>query len=256
MLYDGLSPEITGSVLYGQVEDYLEKYMAFNNISTEKCIENYINYARKYISHCKQFIKSGKYPAELQTDKFSVSREEYDVVLILMILFTPHRFRIMQLLVEHQLPAEKALYIGLGSGLEIELTRNFTKEIHAYDLTLNKFLFTHFPGIRLNAELYTGQYLDYFDEIYMIELLEHVPDPYELLDTCYLSMKKGGRVLLTTATDIPQFDHLYNFKDDHSEFEEKLNRSGFSVSYKEKIPHQYLSMELQPCNHFYIIEKF
>jgi SAM-dependent methyltransferase len=255
VLFDNLSVDTRSSELYSHVAGYLEKYAAFNHINADTAIDMYTRYITTYNKHCKLFVKTGNYPLAAGITDFTISREEYDLVLILSILFTPHRFRIMQLLQEQSQPAAAALYIGLGSGLEIELTRDRYTEIHAYDLSVNEFLFRQFPGIALNIELYQGQYKDHFDAIYMIELLEHLPDPYELLETCYVSLKKGGKILLTTATDIPQFDHLYNFKADHAGFEAAIQKTGFSIIYKEMIPHHYLAMQMQPCNHFYSIEK-
>lgn len=255
VLYDNLSPVIKSSPLYGEVALYLEKYSGFNHLDAEKTISIYTRYITAYNKHCKLFGKTGKYPPAQEINDFSVSREEYDVVLMLSILFTQHRFRIMQLLTEQSKPVRNALYIGLGCGLEIELTKANYSEIQAYDLSVNKFLFQQFPGIELKMERYRGQQKNHFDTIYLVELLEHLPNPFDLLATCYASLKKGGKILLTTATDIPQFDHVYNFKADHTDFEEAISKMGFSIVFKEMIPHHYLSIELNPCNHFYIIEK-
>ena len=254
VLHDNLDEVIKKNKLYNEVSSYLEKYTAYNNISPEKAEEIYTNYITHYNKHCKNFCKTLKYPTESGITNYSISREEYDIVLLLSVLFTPHRFRIMQLL--HDGPeAEKALFIGLGPGLEMFITKEKFKEIHAYDLSVNKFLFSEFPKVHLNIELYTGQNENYFDSIYLIELLEHLEDPYDLLKVCYNSLKKGGKVMLTTATDIPQFDHLYNFPKDHIDFEERIKLLGFKINFKEMVSHNYLTMELKPFNHYYIIEK-
>ncbi len=254
VLYDNLADEIKTSALYKDVELYLKKYAAFNHINAESAIAFYTNYITTYNKHCKQFIKTAKYPSDNKEYQHSISREEYDVVLLLSVLFTPHRYRIMQLLLEKS-TGGNALFIGLGPGLELMLTKKKHTEIHAYDLSANKFLFAEFPDVDINIELYTGQKEDYFDSIYLIELLEHLEDPYALLSTCYTSLKKGGKILLTTATDIPQFDHLYNFPEDHTTFESELKKIGLNVLYKEQIPHNYLTMDLKPFNHFYVVEK-
>jgi len=254
VLYDNLSGEIKTDTLYSYIESYLEKYAVLNDISAEDAVEIYTHFITAFNKHCKQFAKTGKYPVENGlTDPF-VSREEYDIVLLLSVLFTPHRFRIMQLL-NQKTPAEKALFIGLGPGIELALTKENYNETYAYDLSVNKFLYAEFPDVELSIELYTGQKRDYFDAVYLIEILEHLPDPFVLLEVCYGSLKKGGKIFLTTATDIPQFDHAYNFPEDHSNFEARVKQTGFSVAYKEMIPHNYLTMEIKPSNHFYILEK-
>lgn len=255
VLYDNLQPEMKEAALYRFTAGYLEAYAAFNKISPADAVDIYTAYITKYNRHCKEFIKTGRYPLENGDTSFNVSREEYDVVLLLSVLFTAHRFRIMQLLQQQTAGAGNALHIGLGSGLEIALTQDQFTAVAGYDLSVNDFLFQKFPQHSLNIELYTGQKQDYFDAVYLIELLEHLDDPYALLQVCHGSLKKGGRIYLTTATNIPQFDHLYNFPEDHSGFEKKLQELGFTVVYKEAVQHHYLSIDLTPSNHFYVIEK-
>ena len=254
VLYDNLPVDIKISRLYGKVIAYLEKYSSFNNITVDNAVAFYDNYIATYNKHCKQFVKSAKYPFEDGGHNYLISRQEYDVVLLLSVLFTLHRFRIMQL-IDQQTPAEKALFIGLGPGLEMLLSKEKYNEMYAYDLSINEFLFSEFPGIFMNTQLYTGQQKNYFDAIYIVELLEHLKDPFALLELSSYSLKKGGHVFLTTATNIPQFDHLYNFPKDHTDFEVQLRQLGFEVVYKEMIPHNYLTMDFNPCNHFYTIKK-
>ncbi len=254
ILYENLAPEISKSTLYNKVAVYLENYMATNRIVAEDAISIYTDYITSYNKHCKQFLKTGKYPFENNEKSIEISREHYDVVLLLSVLFTPHRFRIMQNL-ERMNSTGKALYIGLGPGLELKLTKDNYSEIHAYELSANQFLYQEFPDVLIREEYYTGQYNNYFDSIYMIELLEHLDDPYFLLNTCCNSLRTGGKIFLTTATDIPQFDHFYNFPKDHTLFENKLMQLGMKVLFKEEIEHNYLTMNFSPSNHFYVIEK-
>ncbi len=254
VLHDNLSEDIKRDQLYQKIIHYTEKYILFNKIDPEKVIDIYSNFIGEYNKHCKLFISSRKYPLENGTKTFSITREEYDIVLLLSVLFTPHRFRIMQLLNEKNI-SERSLFIGLGPGLELSITRPHIKEIHAYDLSISKFLSSEFSSVQFHEELYNGQKQNYFDSVYLIELLEHVKDPFTLMEICFRSLKKGGKAFLTTATDIPQFDHLYNFPKDHGNFEEQMKQIGFSIQNKEMIPHNYLTMDLKPCNHFYTLKK-
>jgi hypothetical protein len=254
VLYDNLPEAMKKASLYDQVQVYLEKYASSNNISPATAIDAYNRFIALFNKHCKQFVKTGTYPAQNGADPVSIRREEYDIVLLLSVLFTPHRFRIMQLISQKNL-ADRGLFIGLGPGLELFLTRNHFKEIHAYDLSLNDFLTSEFPGIQLNKELYAGQPKNYFDAIYMIELLEHLSDPLELIHICYGSLKQNGKIFLTTATDLPQFDHLYNFPKDHAYFEKEIIQMGFRILYKEPIAHEYLTLQIKPFNHFYTLER-
>ena len=255
VLYDNLPEEIRQSALYANTLSYLSDYAAFNKITAAEAVDMYISYIKAYNKHCKEFVRTGKYPLENNDTDFKVTREQYDVVLLLSVLFTEHRYRIMQAIQEYSLPADNALYIGLGTGLEIELTLSKYKHSEGYDLSVNDFLFQKFTNIQIKIELYTGQKQGYFDSIFLIELLEHLDDPMNLLQVCYSSLKPGGKIFLTTATNIPQFDHLYNFPQDHTGFENEVTQMGFKIIHKEEIPHHYLSIELMPCNHFYVVEK-
>lgn len=255
VLYDNLSEEIRLSDTYNMAVSYISRYAKFNNLDTEKLNSSYFAFISAYNKQSKEFCKTGKYPFEKEIpDKYVFSRIEYDIALLLSVLFTAHRYRIMELL--HNLPKEeKALYIGIGPGLEISLTKQKHQEIHAYDLAVNDFLKQEFPDIYINNCLYTGQYKEYFDIIYLIEILEHLEDPFELIKISYDSLKKCGKLVLTTATDIPQFDHLYNFTEDDKNFIEKLKKTGFEVLYNEKISHNYLTLPIKSSNRFYIIQK-
>jgi SAM-dependent methyltransferase len=255
-LYDILPDEIKTNKLYALIKAYLFKYVDYNDITVEEVDDCYSNYIKMYNRHCKEFIKTEKYPMENGFNDYSISREKYDIVLLLSVLFTPHRFRIMQLLYENN-PSyvENALFIGLGPGLELSLTKDKLKNIDTYDLSANKFLFSEFSDISINKEYYTGQQKEFYNAIYMIELLEHVEDPYNLLQICYNSLGKGGKLCLTTATDIPQFDHYFNFPFNHCLFEEKIHLMGFIILKKEVIMHNYLTLDIKPSNHFYFLEK-
>jgi SAM-dependent methyltransferase len=254
ILYDNLSVDTKADKLYGYIKIYLEKYAHFNNISAGAAIDIYKKFINNYYKDCKQFIICGKYPLEKGINHFSIDRKSYDIVLLLSVLFTPHRFKIMQLL-NRNTYGKNALFIGLGPGLELALTKDKYSEIHTYDLSVNDFLFAEFPGIKINTELYTGQNPQHFDSVYLIELLEHLEEPYKLLETCYSALKTGGKVFLTTATNIPQFDHLYNFPKDHSGFELKIQQLGFTVLSNEIIEHNYIAIKTGSANHFYTLQK-
>lgn len=254
ILYETLPNEIFKENIYHIISNYLSDYANFNSLSVDEVIKIYSNFVKVFNKHCKEFSKTGLYPFEKDSIAFNMSRIEYDIVLIMSVLFTPHRYRIIQLLTQ-KIPAKNGLFIGLGPGLELLLTQDEIKNIDTYDVSANAFLSKHFPKVTINAELYKGQAVDYYDAIYMIELLEHLENPYELISICYKSLKKGGKVILTTATDIPQFDHLYNFPLDHSQFEKQMKEIGFTSIFKEKIDHNYMVLEINPCNHFYIFQK-
>lgn len=258
VLYDNLPVTIKRSWLYNKIAYYLEEYSEQNIVSTEKAISIYNNFIYTFNKDCKEFNKSKKYPHELPHSTLNnYTRVEYDIILILSILFTKHRYRIMECIadVTHSASCGNALFIGVGPGIEIFLTQNHYKKTDAYDLSLCEFLNKKFPNVNFHNKLYNGQGKLAYDVIYLIELLEHIDNPFELLQNCYNSLKPNGNIILTTATNIPQFDHLYNFPEDHHYFERELINIGFKIIYKEKIEHDYLVMSNKSSNHFYTIQK-
>lgn len=254
VLYDNLPNEIKEDELYNSITDYILRYVNYNQISIDQIIDFYSDFIFNYNKHAKSFIKTGKYPLQNDSNPMLIERLNYDVVLLMSVLFTVHRFKIMKL-INNTGNFEKALFIGLGPGLELFLNKGKIHEAHAYDLSINDFLRLEFPNFEFNQCYYINQKNNYFDGIFIIEILEHLSDPYELINNCYNSLKKGGKLILTTATDIPQFDHLYNFPEDHTLFENIIKNIGFKINYKELIKHNYLTIGVNSSNHYYELEK-
>ena len=144
-------------------------------------------------------------------NKFSLSRVEYDVVLLLSFLIEKHRFEIIKLFVKEKYKG-KILIIGSGPSLELALLKfflNIKNKIEAYDTSFNSFV------KKFKKEYKKRKYVQNhkkYDVIVLIEFLEHLTKPYEFLFKLKKSLFRNGKVILTTAINIPQFDHLYNFK--------------------------------------------
>jgi SAM-dependent methyltransferase len=93
-----------------------------------------------------------------------------------------------------------------------------------------------------------------FDTVLAIELLEHVPEPYRLLEDCHDALEHGGRVVATTATNIPQFDHVFNFTSD-DDFEDRTRRLGFEIDRKLSLVHAATFLDIGARNTFYVLRK-
>ena len=255
VLYDNLPLEMKSSVLYDLVVRYFDKYVHFNKLTIDDLSAYYTKFIIHYNKDCKKFIEFTKYPFEIDQKLRTLPRNEYDVILMLSVLFTEHRFRIMEII--HQSKENgNGLFVGLGPGLEVELSKSNHSKMFAYDISFSDFIYHQFEDIEIHTEYYNGQHLNYFDSIYLIELLEHLEDPIALLQTSCDSLKKKGKIYLTTATNIPQFDHLFNFPEDHTEFEKRIQELGMKVIFSEFIPHNYITLDLKSSNKFYILEKF
>jgi hypothetical protein len=148
--------------------------------------------------------------------------------------------------------AGMALVIGVGSGVELV----FMGALHggdAYDLSINPFARRKFPGWSFVAELYRPAGRRY-GTVYAIGLLEHLEDPYAFLSDCCQSVALGGRIIVTIETNVPQFDHRFNFVSEE-DFEKRAAGLGLTVEYKRVIPHAYARTEIGARTGFYVFKK-
>ncbi|MEO1438388.1 MAG: hypothetical protein AAFV80_22805, partial [Bacteroidota bacterium] len=106
---------------------------------------------------------------------------------------------------------------------------------------LSEELFTFTPGVN-------------FDHLYMIELLEHLSDPFSLLSEAMNTISDKGTISFTTAINIPQFDHLYNFEVADKKLEQFIHEKGFHLATKVYIPHENLK-GLEAANCYYEIKR-
>ncbi len=257
MLKEGMDQSIFyDQTLYLKIKTYVETYLfkeAQNRVAPEQA---YFKFIRSYNKDMKAFSQSGKYPLEINPEREILNRYEYNVVLLFSCLFSPHRFRIMQLLDNRTEPVANGLFIGCGPGLEIELVKNKMKNLYAYDIIIDEFIIEKHPEVIFKQEYFDGTNSEKkYDAIYLIEILEHLSDPYDLLLKTQKSLSNDGQIFLTTATNIPQFDHLYNFNADHIDFESWLAENNFSIDFMEDIPHETVTMNIEAKNRFYIISQ-
>ena len=236
---------------------YFNDFVKFNNITYHEIIDRNNNFLLRYSSDIENFLSSGKYPHLLNNDK-SIQNIDYHISLILSTVLTIPRHRIINNFYRYCKNLNgNILVIGLGAGLELEIINSLNnyKRIDAYDFSISNFVKDRFKKkINLFEREFIGNENTY-DFIIAIELLEHLSNPYQLLSICYQSLNQEGIILTTTAMDIPQFDHLYNFDDDNY-FERKINNIGLKISYDEEIAHLNLKKDFNPKNTWYILKKF
>lgn len=245
------------SVLYGELIKYINHYIGFHSLSKEEVATSYLKYIKQYNKDVRNFSVTNKYPLFLEKKVTHPSRIDYSVVLLLSTIFTEHRFRIMQLIKNVTRVSLNGLFIGIGPGLELFLLQSKIKNVTAFDLTLDDFLFDFYDSSKFSFknEYFDGTGKERYDSIFLIELLEHIKDPYELLMNCVNVLSPGGRIYLTTATNIPQFDHLYNFSAAHINFEDKVKELGLTIEFMEDIPHGFITKGVDSKNRYYILKK-
>ncbi len=242
--------------LMAKIKDYINTYLSFHKDNEIKPKDAYYRFMKSYKKDMTAFSKTGKYPLEIDPTRLAPSRYEYDVILLLSCMLADHRFRIMQIIESTCQNSQNGLFIGTGPGLELELVKSKIQNLYAYDLSIDKFVYHQHPDINFREEYFDGKNdsLQY-DQVYLIELLEHLSNPYELLEQCIQVLAPNGKIYLTTATNIPQFDHLYKFESDHKDYENQVQRLGLKIEFMEDIPHQSITLDIGAKNRFYILQK-
>ncbi|WP_455757118.1 class I SAM-dependent methyltransferase [Sulfurimonas sp.] len=252
ILYEGMN-------FYNQdvkhiILSYIDNYIIYKNLNETSVKKYYENFVRQYSQDIKFYFEYSTYPAVKNGITYDISRMEYDVFLLFSTVLTQHRYKIMCEIYENLHPSRNALVIGLGIGIELELMQGKYQYIDAYDIKIDSFCQLQHPNVNFfEKEFIKNNETDY-DDIYIIELLEHIEQPYLLLENVLSSLKPNGRLIITLAINIPQFDHLYNFN--KLEFcYDKLESIGLMVSYSEEIKHQYLLNDLDDSSNIFMILK-
>ena len=250
--HDTLDISIISSPLYKNLISLFNRFVSYHNLDITTVAKIYLGFLKEYKINCNQFADTNKYPPHLNGTIKEINRVEYDLILILSALFTEHRFEIMNNV--SNLVSSDTLLIGIGPGIEL-LALDKSKKIDAFDLSISKWVKEVFPNINFHECLYTFEENRTYDSIVLIEILEHLDNPYELLETCFKSLNTNGILKLTTASNIPQFDHKFNFPVNHEIFEKNILEIGYKIRTKIIIKHKNMEKRFKSFNHFYLLEK-
>jgi SAM-dependent methyltransferase len=239
------------------IDNYLDSYALENNLSIPTIIKKYLDFISIYNRHIDFFIRTKKYPIELDYH-IEIERTEYDIALILSGVTSLHRHILFKQLADSCSSIhDKILIIGVGSGIELEIIKNYSQSseilIDAFDIKISPWLKKKFPFVRFYQEEFDYTHDKKYNYIFSIEILEHLETPFKLLQDCKRALEKDGKLFITTAKNIPQFDHLYNFTHDSS-FENELNEIDLIIEKKVEIPHHFQSQNIEAKNTYYILK--
>lgn len=240
--------------VYSKVDTFFNQYCQYYDLNVDEISKMIDKFIMRYKFDLDNFIKLGKFPYELSGSSFTLSRIEYDLFLISSVLFTPHRFQIINLISKLHYSGKQISCIGIGSGLELAFLSNSNNHIIGYDIEISEFVKYYFNDIHFEEKLFIGNESDN-DVVIAVELLEHLSKPFLLIQDIYNSLKNNGEFITTTIKNVPQFDHLFNFTDE-SLFLEQLNKIGFQVNERYVIEHFYRFTNVEANNIFYKLKKY
>jgi Methyltransferase domain len=228
----------------------LDGFCAARGLTAETVLRDYTDFLAQYLEDVRRFQETGRYPRQLPDRAPPPTRSAYDAALLLSVLVSVHRFRICRALYRLTGPLGRTAVIGAGPGVELYLVGDRASAIDVFDPALDAAIAFPHPAIRFRREPFGGEAR--YDTILAIELLEHLSDPYGLMARCHGALTRDGRLVTTTATNIPQFDHEFNFVDD-DEFETRAQRIGYRVAQRESIVHQATFLDIGARNTFYVL---
>tara|TARA_B110000438_G_C15788316_1_gene639464 strand:+ start:174 stop:974 length:801 start_codon:yes stop_codon:yes gene_type:complete len=242
---------IKEKIIYGKINQYFTEYVNFYKIEINEILNIHNVFVSNYIEDCKNFKKTKNYK-NARNKNFQLDRIHYDIILILSCLLLPHRFKIINEVFNFNYKNNNALFVGIGSGLEIFLLEDKISNYDAYDINISSFVKKKFKN-NINQKIFKFNKKNY-NYIFAIELLEHLQQPYILITEFYKSLEKNGILFSTTAKNIPQFDHHYNFTN-QIKFEDKIKQIGFKILSKKIIKHLGFKDNLNSNNIFYRLQK-
>ena len=244
--------------LYGVLEGYINDYLLDTGLSAKEVIIKYFSFLQDYMDCCYTYQKNGKYPFQYREIK-DYERVHYDIALLLSPIVAEHRYKIIKhLYTTNFSDGEEILIVGLGSGIEMDIILKSTHEtklnIDAYDMSIGQYVKERFKDLVTLFEAKFEGNKDKYDSIIAIELLEHLPDPIAFLKDCSNSLVKGGRCMVTTSTNMPQEDHLFNFED-LKRFEKDCQNIGLEIVFKDDIVHKSSFSSIGSKNTWYTFTK-
>jgi SAM-dependent methyltransferase len=155
-----------------------------------------------------------------------VDRDTYNVALLMSIIFSNHRFEIMQqleLFLRSLKPHGRLAILGTGTGYELKLAAEILPEwsIESYDIDatsepearglLRYFGVNHLVEFRgeLPIDVPDPERVGRYDAILACEVMEHLSDSWSALRSLREYLRGDGRMFVTMAVNVAQEDHVF-----------------------------------------------
>lgn len=246
--------EVNAAVINILLEHFFA-YKNYNGLSDQQISDIHMNFLIEYNKHLNEFAKTGKYPFQHNYTQIK-DRLSYDIPLLCSSFLSKQRYTIFETLYNklNSITGKDILVVGVGPGIELALLNHELNNINAYDLNISTFITDRFHSSKFTKGLFNYTPLKTYDIVLLIEILEHLENPFQLLSDSIKSLSKDGAIHFTTAVNVPQFDHLYNFSVNDETLENFIRENNCKIEYKSAIPHNY-KVNIEAFNCYYVIKK-
>lgn len=254
-------------VFLGEAEEFAKKYISYlqhYDIPLDFAVDAYLEMNKNMMISQIEFMKTGHYPMNRQSDAFEkvYSNEKamrsYMIGLaISQFLWATHfeMFRFHNNAVsKYKSSILDYLEIGPGHGLFLNRALDHLDkdakvvaiDISPFSMEITKSIISFFRPDYSNVEFIIQDFLEFnsektFDFITMGEVLEHVNEPEMMLHKLHRLLNKRGRAFVSTCANAPSIDHVYHFKF-VEEIQQMFVRCGFAIEDEAILPVEHLPL--------------
>lgn len=200
-------------------------YALLQSDSIDYIISIYDKYYQNYLELQNSFTVTGKYKystyKELSKNLETDFHKNYIYVLLISFMTTSYRYDLMNFitdLIAKNLKNgnEDGLEIGFGSGIDLLFREKYFKKYEIFDINqyskiIFELLFKNNNVYSFSNTFYTFSDTEKFTFVQFIELLEHLENPSEYINSAYKVLKHGGSFVFTAAVNMANIDHIYHF---------------------------------------------
>ena len=235
-----------------------KEFMKVENITSEKLANAYLEMLDQMMFCRKEFVTTGEYLTKSQTEAFSNTYDNEEVMTNYMLALAlsqfiwKHHYLVFNFykdIIQKINNEDNILEVGSGHGLfllELLKITDKSKIIDVVDISKSSIRMTKNIIKSINTDymenihFHTSDINDYkankrYNFITMGEVIEHVNDPFSILKNLYNLLSDDGQLFITTCVNCPAIDHVYHFKN-IEEIKVLIKKTGFKIDMELIVP--------------------
>ncbi len=236
-----------------QAEEFAQNYLAFldeTGMTVEEAADTYLHMCKDMVVEQIKFARTGVYSCTSAAEVERIVYASSEIMtyhmhgMALSQFLWKNHYLMFRFFIDEIRKANNIsnyLEVGAGHGLFLaEALKVFQKalflvvDISQTSIMMTKKLIKHFSphaeGVHFeHKDIMTFDTKIPFDFVVMGEVLEHVDEPFALLQKVHNLLQPHGLAYITTCCNYPAIDHVYLFRD-VQEIHELLNESGLYIS--------------------------